>query len=220
MQYKVAIIPYKTPKVLKQFFSTYVWDCYTNNGKKLYLTFDDGPIPEVTEFVLEQLQQYNAKATFFCIGNNIKKHPKIFDKILSEGHTIGNHTMNHLKAWKSEPDAYIRNVIECQDSIQEYTKTRNHPKLFRPPYGQISYSKFKTLEKLGYKIVLWDVLSKDWEYKIPPEICLQNVIENVQQGSIIVFHDSIKASKNLTFVLPRILSYFTEKGFVFDRIKY
>ncbi len=212
------MIPSKTPKVLKQFFSSYTWDLYVKNEKKLYLTFDDGPIPDITEFVLDQLRLYNAKATFFCIGENIKKHPEIFNKIVSEGHSVGNHTMNHLKAWKSNSGAYLKNITDCESTILTHIEILPEQRIFRPPYGQISYSKFKILEKLGYKIILWDVLSKDWEQNITPEVCLQNVIENTEQGSIIVFHDSIKASKNLTYALPKVLDYFTKKGFIFDKI--
>ncbi|MEW7288907.1 polysaccharide deacetylase family protein [Aquimarina sp. 2304DJ70-9] len=213
------LIPNKTPKVLKQFFSTYVWDFYDKKEKKLYLTFDDGPIPGVTEFVLEQLQKFDAKATFFCIGENIKKHPHIFNKILSDNHTIGNHTMNHLKAWKSDPETYLKNVTACQKMIQESSEIGYAAKLFRPPYGQISYSKFKTLEKQGYKIILWDILSKDWDKTVHEEQCFQNVIQNTSPGSIIVFHDSIKAEKNLKSALPKVLDYFSKRGFVFEKIE-
>ncbi|WP_062057467.1 polysaccharide deacetylase family protein [Aquimarina longa] len=216
------IIPNKTPIAVKRVFSTYIWDFYVKNEKKLYLTFDDGPIPEVTEFILEKLDQYNAKATFFCIGDNIKKHPAIFHKILSDGHTIGNHTKNHIKAWKNSLEVYLKNVIDCQNLMLEHTTPSNPniQQIFRPPYGQISKSKFKALQKLGYKIILWDVLSKDWIHSISPEKCLQNVIKNAQQGSIIVFHDSKKASKNLSVVLPEVLDFFTKKGFTFEAIKF
>ncbi len=212
------MIPSKTPKVLKQFFSSYTWDLYVKNEKKLYLTFDDGPIPDITEFVLDQLRLHNANATFFCIGENIKKHPEIFNKIVSEGHSVGNHTMNHLKAWKSSSRAYLKNITDCENTMLKHIEILPEQRIFRPPYGQISYSKFKILEKIGYKIILWDVLSKDWEQNSTPEVCLQNVIQNTEQGSIIVFHDSIKASKNLTYALPKVLDYFTKKGFIFDKI--
>ncbi len=212
------LIPNKTPKVLKQFFSSYIWDLHSENEKKLYLTFDDGPIPEITEFVLDQLQKYNAKATFFCIGDNIKKHPHIFDKIISRNHGIGNHTMNHAKAWKWDLEPFLKNVTDCQKLIQEHYDNHSTLKLFRPPYGQISYSKFKALEKLDYKIVLWDVLSKDWDKNTTPKQCFQNVIRNTESGSVIVFHDSIKASKNILSVLPQVLDYFTKKGFTFEKI--
>ncbi len=214
------LIPYKTPKVLKQFFSSYVWDLYQKNEKKLYLTFDDGPIPGVTEFVLEQLKQHKAKATFFCIGSNIKKHPDIFKKIIAENHAIGNHTTRHLKAWKIDSKTYINDINDCQAIIQEFYDTKSTKKLFRPPYGQISYSKFKILEEQGYKIILWDVLSKDWEKNTTSKICLENIIQNTKKGSIIVFHDSIKASEKLKFVLPKVLEHFAKKGFIFDKIEF
>ncbi len=214
------LIPNKTPGVLKQFFYSYTWDFFAENEKKLYLTFDDGPNPEVTPFVLEQLSQYKAKATFFCIGENIQKHPHIFNQILLEGHAVGNHTTNHLKAWRSDIKTYIKNVEDCQNILTEHSGNLSTQKIFRPPYGQISYSKFKLLEKLGYKIILWDVLSKDWEQATDLTICLQNVIQNTQSGSIVVFHDSVKASKNLTFTLPKVLANFTEKGFVFEKIEF
>lgn len=212
------LIPNKTPKVLKQFFKTYTWDFYAKKEKKLYLTFDDGPIPEITEFVLDQLQKFNARATFFCIGDNIKKHPHVFDKIVSNDHAIGNHTANHLKAWKSDANTYIKNVLDCQKTIQKHSK--NDQLIFRPPYGQISYSKFKTLEQLGYQVILWDVLSKDWDHMVDEEQCFLNVIQNSSPGSIIVFHDSVKASKNLISVLPRVLEYFTKREFVFEKIQF
>ncbi len=216
----MQIVPNKTPKVIKQLFPNYIWDLYANNEKKLYLTFDDGPIPDVTEFALTQLNQYNAKATFFCIGDNIRKHPEVFRQILVEGHAIGNHTMNHLKAWGTSLEVYIKNTKDCQNLIQEYLPKKDIQQIFRPPYGQISHTKFKALEKLGYKIILWDVLSKDWQQTISEEECLQNVLQNTQQGSIIVFHDSIKASKNLTAVLPKVLDYFSKRGYVFDTIRF
>ena len=217
----LILIPSKTPSILKQFFSSYTWDFYERrNERKIYLTFDDGPIPDVTEYVLEQLDKFEAKATFFCIGDNIQKHPNIFNQIITQDHAIGNHTMSHLKAWKSDPESYIDNILACERIILENSKVKNTAKIFRPPYGQISYSKFKTLEKMGYRIILWDVLSKDWEQTLSPKDCLQNVIKNAQNGSIIVFHDSIKASKNLKFALPKVLEYFAERDFIFEKIQY
>lgn len=213
------MIPAKTPKILKQFFSTYTWDLHVQNEKKIYLTFDDGPIPEITEFVLAQLKLYNAKATFFCIGENIKRHPHVFKKIIDHGHAIGNHTMNHLKVWKSNSKTYLDSISDCEELIlQHYQTTDIYTKLFRPPYGQISYSKFKTIEKLGYKIILWDVLSKDWDKNILPQECLQNVIKNTESGSIVVFHDSKKASINLKYALPKVLDYFSNRGYTFEAI--
>lgn len=217
----MQVIPNKTPKIIKRLFPNYTWDFRVNNEKKLFLTFDDGPIPDVTEFVLAQLRQYHAKATFFCIGDNIRKHPDIFHQILAEGHAVGNHTMNHLKAWENDLETYLKNTIDCQNLITEQASSaKDTQQLFRPPYGQISKTKFKVLEKLGYKIILWDVLSKDWEQTISPEECTQNVIQNAQQGSIIVFHDSKKAIKNLQIALPNVLDHFTKKGFSFEAIEF
>jgi len=212
----LKIIPAKTPESIKLLFPNYIWDFYARKEKKIYLTFDDGPIPEVTEFVLDQLNLFKAKATFFLIGENIKKHPEVFSRIIVEGHRIGNHTMNHLKARKSTFSEYVENVQECEEKISEHTEIND--KLFRPPYGQLSKSKLTALRKRGYQIILWDVLSKDWDKKTTPEQCFENVINNSKSGSIIVFHDSIKASKNLEFSLPKVLKYFTEKGYVFDKI--
>jgi len=213
----MEIIPTKTPYFFKFIFPKYTWDFYTKEkGKHLYLTFDDGPIPEITEFVLHQLKQYNAKATFFCIGENIKKHPSIFIKIIKEGHSIGNHTMNHLKAWKSDTETYIENVISCENQIYQFITP--HKKLFRPPYGQISQPKLYRLKEMGYDIILWDIVAKDWKKNLSPQQCARNVITYSKNGSILVFHDSIKAYKNLKYTLPKILAHFSEKGYTFRKI--
>lgn len=210
------IIPSKTPNSIKLLFPNYVWDFYAKNEKKIYLTFDDGPIPEITEFVLEQLKLFKAKATFFCIGDNIRKHPEIFKKIIQDDHSIGNHTMHHVKARQTSFLNYIDDTLLCEREISKYISLKN--KLFRPPYGQLSKSKLSELKRLGYEIILWDVLAKDWMHNITPEECTKTVIKNTRNGSIIIFHDSVKASENLITTLPKILQYFTEKGFVFDKI--
>ncbi len=186
--------------------------------KTLYITFDDGPTPVVTEQILAILKQYNAKATFFCIGKNVEKNPSIFDRIIKEEHAVGNHTYNHLKGWKTSNQTYIDDVKKTQDLINSEFKTQNS-KLFRPPYGKIKSSQAKHLRKLGYKIIMWDVLSYDWESHLPPEKVLNNTVNNAKSGSIIVFHDSIKASKNVLYTLPKMLNYFNEKGFVFKKLE-
>lgn len=214
-----AFIPNKIPQIIKWLFPKYTWDIPSTAKKTIYLTFDDGPTPSVTEFILDILNKYEAKATFFCIGVNIKKHEALFNRILNEEHVIGNHTMNHIKAWQTNVDDYIRNILACQSAIDKHT-SKNKQLLFRPPYGQISRSKFKKLLGLGYKIILWDVLSKDWEKKIAPKTCYENVIKNANSGSIIVFHDSIKASENLKQTLPMVLEHYTKKGFVFEGITF
>ena len=205
----------KTNRFVKGLFPNYVWDI-PNDENKVFLTFDDGPTPEITEWVLAQLKQYNAKATFFCIGNNIEKHPDIFQKVIKEGHTIGNHTFNHLKGWKTRTKEYVENVKLCQNQIQNHKSQISN--LFRPPYGKVKPSQSKVLRRLGYKIIMWDVISMDFDSTLPATKCLEHVLKNVTSGSIIVFHDSVKAQQNLKYTLPKTLSFLKEKGFVCDKI--
>jgi peptidoglycan-N-acetylglucosamine deacetylase len=204
----------KKPGFIKRLFCNQTWSI-PNKDNKIYLTFDDGPIPEVTEWVLKVLKESNIKATFFCIGDNIRKFPHIFQKVISEGHIIGNHTCNHLNGWKTNNDDYIENVNQC---FEDYKLNTVNVALFRPPYGKIKPSQSIQLRKLGYKIIMWDVLSADFDQRISPEKCLQNVIKNVESGSIIVFHDSKKAAENLQYALPLAIKILKEKGFVFDVI--
>lgn len=205
----------KTNAFIKKIFSNYIWDI-PNDENKIYLTFDDGPTPEITQWVLDELKKYNAKATFFCIGNNIQKHPEIFSNVIENNHSIGNHTFNHLNGYKTPLNQYIENISLNQSEILNLqTKICN---LFRPPYGKIKLSQSKKLRKLGFKIIMWDVLSVDYDRSISPEKCLENVIKNVKTGSIIVFHDSEKAFPNLEYTLPKTLEILTKKGFVFDSI--
>ena len=206
----------KTNSFIKKIFSKYIWDI-PNTENKIYLTFDDGPIPEITEWVLEELKKYNAKATFFCIGDNIEKHPEIFKKVIHEGHAIGNHTFNHLNGWETTTENYIQNVKLAETANRKLNTVNCN--LFRPPYGKIKSSQSNRLIQLGYKIIMWDVLSADFDPTISPEKCLKNVIPNVESGSIIVFHDSLKASPNLKYTLPRTLEFLSKKGFVFDAIR-
>ncbi|MDI1316057.1 polysaccharide deacetylase family protein [Flavobacterium sp.] len=206
----------KTNYLVKRIFPNYVWDI-PNTEKKVYLTFDDGPTPEITQWTLDELKKYDAKATFFLIGNNIVKHPEIFKKVVNEGHSIGNHTFNHLKGWKTGTSAYVENVTKCNESICKLNT--EHWKLFRPPYGKIKPSQSKILRKQGYKIILWDIVSFDFDAKISKEKCLENVLKNVESGSIIVFHDSIKAQENLKYTLPRTLEFLKQNGFFCSRIE-
>jgi peptidoglycan/xylan/chitin deacetylase (PgdA/CDA1 family) len=205
-------------------FATYIWR-FSLDKKAIYLTFDDGPTPEITNFVLDELKKYNAKASFFCIGKNIQNHPDIFKRILLENHAIGNHTQQHLNGWKTKKTDYIDNILACEHAIlntsemvQEARTKHQEAKLFRPPYGKIKGSQAKELNRKGYKIIMWDVLSADFDRTISNEKCLQNVVENIKNGSIIVLHDSVKASKKVRFVLPKILKEFSDKGFVFKAI--
>ena len=208
----------KTNSLVKKIFSNLVWDV-PNTENKIYLTFDDGPIPEITVWVLEELKKHDAKATFFCIGHNIEKHPEIFEKVINEGHSIGNHTFNHLNGWKTSTEEYLKNTFLCEEQILESKICNLKSKIFRPPYGKIKPSQSKKLRRLGYKIIMWDVLSAYYDTSISPEKCLENVLQNVSSGSIIVFHDSVKAFPNLEYTLPKALKYWTAKGFVFDTIQ-
>ena len=206
----------KTHRIIKKIFNNLVWDI-PNSDKKIYLTFDDGPIPEVTEWVLDLLKSEEIKATFFCIGDNIRKHPEVYKRILSEGHQTGNHTFNHLNGWKTNTKSYLENFKLCE--TERLKLNTEHSFLFRPPYGKIKPSQSKAIQQLGYKIIMWDVLSYDFDPTISAEKCLENVISNTEQGSIIVFHDSVKAEKNLKYALPKAIQILKNKGFVFDVIK-
>jgi peptidoglycan/xylan/chitin deacetylase (PgdA/CDA1 family) len=213
----------KTNRLVKWLFRKYVWDI-PNMEKKVYLTFDDGPTPSVTYWTLSELKKYNAKATFFCIGDNIAKYPDIFSKVIAEGHSIGNHTFHHLKGWNTDTKSYIENVAMCNNQIGESGKqnleenNNLHSNLFRPPYGKIKPSQSRKLRAKGYKIIMWDIVSYDFDQATAPEKCLANVLNHVETGSIIVFHDSIKAETNLKYALPKTLEFLKEKGFVCDRI--
>jgi peptidoglycan/xylan/chitin deacetylase (PgdA/CDA1 family) len=170
----------------------------------VYLTFDDGPTPEVTAFVLELLKSFDFKATFFCIGDCVKKHPAIYKDVLQQGHAVGNHTHNHLNSWSVLRSRYVRNVDKAARFIES--------NLFRPPYGKLSYRKYKAILERGYEIVLWDVLSGDFDKNRKPASILENLYANTQNGSIIVFHDSKKCFETLKEVLPAYFSFLKEKG--------
>ena len=183
-----------------------------NLENKVYLTFDDGPTPEITNWVLNELEKYNAEATFFCIGKNVEKYPEIHKSVIKNGHSIGNHTFNHLNGWLTNDEIYLKNVSLAANILPKNCK------LFRPPYGKIKPSQTKKLQNLGYKIIMWDILSADFDHEISPQQCLQNVLKNIESGSIIVFHDSQKAFSNLEYVLPKTLQYLKENNFVCEKI--
>jgi len=201
----------KSPFLLKWYYPSLLWNKSRTN-KVIYLTFDDGPIPNVTDFVLKTLKAFNAKATFFCIGDNIVKHPEVYAKVVNAGHAIGNHTFNHLKGWNTDDETYIDNTLKCQFLTQT--------NLFRPPYGRIKKSQISNLKSQipNLEIVMWDVLSGDFDTSLSPKKCYQNVIKNTENGSIIVFHDSLKAFDRLAYALPKVLKYFSEKGFTFSTL--
>ncbi len=211
-------VPHRTPFFLPALYPDLTWRIQ-NDRKELYLTFDDGPVPGPTEFVLNTLASRNIKATFFCIGDNIRKHPEVFNKIVEQGHRVGNHTFNHLNGWKTNPQHYLNNIIECDEVIKTNSRTTNNEQqstLFRPPYGRITKKQVQSLT--NYKIIMWDVLSVDYNKNLSQERCLDNTIRATRPGSIIVFHDSYKAEKNLTFALPAFIDHFLEQGFTFHAL--
>lgn len=202
----------KVPSILKKLYSNYIWDIPTKENV-LYLTFDDGPHPEATPFVLEELRKYNAKATFFCVGNNVEHHPEIYRQIIEEGHVTGNHTFHHLNGWKVNDKKYFDDIIEARKHIDSV--------LFRPPYGKITRFQSKHLRNssLGFKIIMWDVLSKDYDLKLNGEDCSFNVLRFSRPGSIVVFHDSEKAFPRMKEALVTTLKFFSEKGYRFEAIR-
>lgn len=204
---------FKTPSLLKYIYPGLVWDQKKAAGKKIFLTFDDGPIPEVTPFVIDTLKQFNAEATFFCVGENIDRHPEIYQQVLAAGHRSGNHTYNHLDGWKTENEHYLQNVVSCSQSLKRYTTDTGKP-LFRPPYGKIKRAQIRLLIQ-EYRIVMWDILAGDFDPDFSADICLQKCIHHSRHGTIIIFHDSHKAAKNLKYVLPRYLAHFTQAGYQF-----
>ena len=198
----------QTPNFIQSMFPNFIWKV-PDTGKRLFLTFDDGPIPEVTPWVLQQLDKYNAKGTFFCVGENVHKYPGIHQEVIDRGHLIGNHTYNHLSGWATENIPYFHNVRHCARLVDS--------DLFRPPYGRLKPKQVQFLSR-HYKIVMWDVLSGDFDQKIAPDQVYRNVRENAKDGSIIVFHDSLKAKENLEYALPRVLSHFSRLGYQFDAL--
>jgi peptidoglycan-N-acetylglucosamine deacetylase len=206
---------YKTPGFLKKFSSNLIWDIPTEQND-IYLTFDDGPIPRLTEYVTDTLDKYDAEATFFCVGDNIAKYPDIFDMLLERGHRVGNHTFNHLKGLNTATPVYLENIKACESLIAKKVPALGKS-IFRPPHGQITPRQIKMLKE-EYKIIMWDILAYDFDQSHEPEKSLAGIISKTVPGSIVVFHDNFKAEKKLTFMLPRFLDYFKEKGFTFKKI--
>lgn len=200
----------KTPKPLKWFFKRKTWDVKTP-CKEVFLTFDDGPTPQVTDYVLDQLEKHQAKASFFCIGKNVHEYPQIMDRLKSFGHTIGNHTYNHYHCYKHSLESYLQNITLTENAFKKLSIKSN--KLFRPPYGRISSRATKELVKQGYTIIMWDILSADFDLRNTPDQCTKNVIKNIKPGSIVVFHDSVKSYPILKEALPKVLNYLDENGY-------
>jgi peptidoglycan/xylan/chitin deacetylase (PgdA/CDA1 family) len=202
--------------LIKKLYSKALWRGNAAE-KKLYLTFDDGPLPGITTAVLELLKEKNVQATFFCVGQNVEKHPDVFKKISEEGHAIGNHSFSHVNGWNAHTADYLENVERCRGLIGQSENVAAKP-LFRPPYGKLKRSQYISLEK-QYTIVMWDVLSGDYDKDTSPEQCLKNVTGNMRNGSIIVFHDSLKAQKNMEYALPRFIDEALAQGYSFGLLR-
>ena len=201
--------PIKTPKILRWPYPEMVWKVKTEK-KEVFMTFDDGPIPEVTPWVLSQLNAFDASAMFFMVGDNIDRHPDIFQQVLDSGNGVGSHTQNHLVGWNSSLEDYLENVDLCASKMDS--------SFFRPPHGRIKRSQVKALKE-GYNLIMWDVLSGDFDQEISAEKCVDNVLDKVSSGSIIVFHDSVKAWPRLEKALPEILKQLKERGYSFGDLR-
>ncbi len=201
----------KTPNWLQSIFPAMVWKMSALE-KKIYLTFDDGPHPKHTSFVLDELKKYNAKATFFCIGNNVRLYPDVYKRIIDEGHSVGNHTFNHLKGRKTNDTVYINDIADAAKYIDS--------NLFRPPFGSVKKFQARLLQTMTkpYKIIMWTVLSGDFDNNNTKETCLENVLFKTNNGDIVVFHDSEKAAEKMRYALPAFLNKFTNKGYLFEKI--
>lgn len=197
------------PLIYRLLFPGGQWRIPVKGQKTIYLTFDDGPIPDITPWVLDLLDEYNIKATFFCVGDNVRKYPEIYEEVLRRGHQVGNHTFNHVQGIRTLSKNYIENV----EKASEYIKSS----LFRPPHGHMRSPQFFYLRK-KYRIILWDVVTRDYSNKQSPEKVLQNVKRYTRDGSVIVFHDSLKAEKNMKYALPRSIEWLLEQGYTFETI--
>lgn len=206
------MIPFKTPSLVRKTWPKRIWKI-PDAGKTIYLTFDDGPIPGLTEWVLDRLKEFNAKATFFCVGENVRKYPDVFKRIVAEGHTVGNHTQRHLNGAKTDTAIYIDDVNQCDESLAVHEITTP---FFRPPYGRLKPGQQKYLE--GKKVIMWDVLSQDYDQSLSSELILQKTISATESGSIVVFHDNVKAEANLRFVLPLYLKHVSEAGYKLEAL--
>jgi len=198
----------------------YLWKMPTKE-KVMYLTFDDGPIPEITDWVLAELKKYEAKATFFVVGNNVKKNPEIFKRVLDAGHKVGNHTFNHVSGWKVNTETYLKEVKSCQEAmdVAGFREVNADKKLlFRPPYMR-STSTQKAMMKNDYTFVMWDVIAGDFDPNLDPELCYTKTRDAISEGSIVVLHDSLKAAARMQYVLPKLLAHFHELGWVFKALE-
>lgn len=198
----------KIPSIIKKTFPKLTWDA-AKHEKAIYLTFDDGPTPQITTWVLDILKQYQAKATFFCLGKNVEQNPQIFEQIIAEGHSVGNHTYQHLNAWKVSAKDYLKDIQRCEKVFKST--------FFRPPYGKINPKVAKQILS-KYKVVMWNIMSYDFDANVSPEKCFRYVEKNARRGSIIVFHDSVKAKRNMQYAVEKTLAHYSKMGYVFKAL--
>lgn len=206
-----------SPWLVRVLFKNLLWKIKTKE-KVIYLTFDDGPTPEITDWVLNELDKFEATATFFCIGKNVVENPEIFKRILKRGHNIGNHTHNHLNGWKTDADIYMQNVDMAQRAIEKNADFPISTKWFRPPYGKISIKQSRLLRENDFVPVMWHIVAYDWDTTINAKKCANNIIKNALPGSIIVLHDSVKAFNSLKEALPEVLNHFHKEGYTFKAL--
>jgi peptidoglycan/xylan/chitin deacetylase (PgdA/CDA1 family) len=201
---------HRTPWLVQKLYPNLIWSRSTSD-KSIFLTFDDGPIPDLTEFIIESLRKHEAKATFFCVGDNLKKYKHIAEKAIAAGHKLANHTYNHIPGWSTENGDYFDNIAKCELELKQLGQQH---RLFRPPYGKIKRSQISQIHQ-DFKIIMWDVLSGDYRADLSSEKCLKNSIDATKNGSITLFHDNLKAEKNLKYTLPRYLDHFSNLGYQF-----
>jgi peptidoglycan/xylan/chitin deacetylase (PgdA/CDA1 family) len=205
------------PKIITGLYHSLEWKMPLDVSQKVYLTFDDGPTPAVTDYVLKELNKAGAKATFFCIGKNVENHPKLFSEIIAEGHQVGNHTQHHVNGWRTSTEKYLEEIKRCSEAINSRAYEHRGKALFRPPYGKITRSQIKAI-KADYRIVMWSILAYDWLPERRNGQCLNNVISHLRKDAIIVMHDSVKAYENIRKTLPELLHKINDKGYQFGLI--
>lgn len=204
-------LPVVVPRWLRMLYPSRTWS-YSAREKKLYLSFDDGPHPQITPMVLDLLKEYEAKATFFCVGQNVEKHPGVFERIIAEGHSIGNHSFHHLNGWKTNDQTYLEDVQKADAVIQS--------NLFRPPYGRLKFTQSSKLRQIGYELIMWTLLSADYDKRLTKENCAARLVKNIQPGAIVLFHDSEKAADRMIYALTTLLKVANEQGYRFEAIEY
>lgn len=203
------MLPAKTPAIVEYLFPKRIWRM-PNEERALYLTFDDGPHPRITNNVLDLLAKYNAQATFFCIGHRVMDHPDVYQRLISDGHAVGNHTHHHFNGWKTSDDEYVNDIRQAQAYIDS--------NLFRPPYGRMSGSQFKQVDWIGMKTIMWTILTGDYEKSLSKEDCAKRTLSNMGHGAIYVFHDSEKAESNMMYALSALLEAGTQQGYNFKKL--